>query len=58
MKYLIIYTSSTVLGISEFTAGTAVVTPYNFLVETLENAATMLGTLSIDTTLLTEFNPQ
>ena len=47
-KYLIIYDNEKVISCNEFTEGVSIVTPHNFMVETLENARMMLRILCID----------
>lgn len=53
MKYLIIYNSTEVLSVSEFTEGTAVATPYSLMVTSdLVAAKTGLEALGINCLLI------
>lgn len=52
MKYLINYNDSAVTSVAIYVAGTMVVTPFYFLVATLEDARTMLTALQINVDLI------
>lgn len=56
-KYLIVYSDTEIITITNVPEGTAVVTPYRYVVETLENAKLMLSILGIDTSKIDEYKP-
>ena len=55
MKYLIIYNAQEVTSVTDYLEGTAVVTPYSFMVDTLTQAGTMLAAMGVDIKLIDEY---
>lgn len=54
MKYLIIYNSTEVFSISEFIEGTAVATPYFFMVAEINAARAMLLNSGVNVGMIDE----